>query len=46
MLPEKFTVECIASTSFCQVRSPNTKPSRIDRKQPITAASVVVTTPK
>ena len=41
MLPEKLTVECIASTSLRQLRSPNRKPSRIDRKQPITAASVV-----
>ena len=39
-------VECIAAISFLTVRSPNTAPSRIDRKQPITAASVVVTTPK
>ena len=46
MLPVKFTVECIAAISFFSVRSPNSMPSRIDRKQPITAASVVVTTPK
>ena len=46
MLPVKFTVECIASISLFTVSSPNMAPSRIDRKQPITAASVVVTTPK
>ena len=46
MLPEKFTVECIASITRLTVSSPNTKPSSSERKQPITAASVVVTTPK
>src|SRR6266446_3664289 len=40
MLPVKFTVECIAAISFFIVRSPNTAPSRIERKQPITAASL------